>query len=126
MKRFLILIHFFLIVVLGSFINVFVIVDDAIAASQSLTFEGSSKNWNVKYVFILKDEKFNKSYVITPNDGANVDPSSSPKCTFSYNNGLGENDISTFKQAISQIKFVKIEIEWNSGNEKKKDVVIAK
>ncbi|MBP1931992.1 hypothetical protein [Ammoniphilus resinae] len=125
MVKILISINFFFIIVLSSFINVFV-VDDALAASQILTFKGTSENWNVKYIFILNDEKFTKTYAITPNDAANLDPSSSPKFTFSYNNGLMDNDISSFEQARSQIKFVKVEIEWISGNEKRKDVIIAK
>ncbi|CEH31168.1 Uncharacterized protein BN1090_A2_03638 [Aneurinibacillus migulanus] len=94
-----------------------------VLASQSLTFEGRSENWSGKVIFSLINGKLDQNTVVVPK---NIDEVTNMKFKTSFDNNRDISQISTFEQAKKEITFVKIDVEWIQGQEKRKEVIIAK
>ncbi|MED0705336.1 hypothetical protein [Aneurinibacillus aneurinilyticus] len=93
-------------------------------ASQSLTFEGSSENWRGKVTFSSTNKKLDQNTVIVPKDTYGIMTNVKVKTSFDNNHDISQ--ISTFEQAKKEVTFVKIEVEWIQGHEKRTEVIIAK
>lgn len=92
-------------------------------ARQSLTFEGRSENWSGKVTFSLINGKLDQNTVIVPKD---IDEVTNVKFKTSFDNNRDISQISTFEQAKKEITFVKIDVEWIQGHEKRTEIIIAK